>query len=168
MRRIAILIEDLFDDKELIYPYYRMQEAGFTVDLIGSMGNNMYKSKFGMPIKSDLASKDISASDYEAVIIPGGFSPDYMRRTQATIDFVRAMDTLGKPIASICHGPWLMISACQLKGKHLTGFHSIKVDIENAGASYLDQAVVIDGHLITSRTPADLPLFVKTLIDKLH
>lgn len=168
MRRIAILIEDLFDDKELIYPYYRMQEAGFTVDLIGSMGNNMYKSKFGMPIRSDLASKDIAASDYEAVIIPGGFSPDYMRRTQATIDFVRAMDTLGKPIASICHGPWLMISACQLKGKHLTGFHSIKVDIENAGASYLDQAVVIDGHLITSRTPADLPLFVKTLIDKLH
>ncbi len=168
MRRIAILIEDLFDDKELIYPYYRMQEAGFTVDLIGSMGNNMYKSKFGMPIRSDLASKDISALDYEAVIIPGGFSPDYMRRTQATIDFVRAMDTLGKPIASICHGPWLMISACQLKGKHLTGFHSIKVDIENAGASYLDQAVVIDGHLITSRTPADLPLFVKTLIDKLH
>lgn len=168
MRRIAILIEDLFDDKELIYPYYRMQEAGFTVDLIGSMGNNMYKSKFGMPIKSDLASKDIAALDYEAVIIPGGFSPDYMRRTQATIDFVRAMDTLGKPIASICHGPWLMISACQLKGKHLTGFHSIKVDIENAGASYLDQAVVIDGHLITSRTPADLPLFVKTLIDKLH
>lgn len=168
MRRIAILIEDLFDDKELIYPYYRMQEAGFTVDFIGSMGNHMYKSKFGMPIKSDLASKDISATDYEAVIIPGGFSPDYMRRTQTTIDFVRAMDTLGKPIASICHGPWLMISACQLKGKHLTGFHSIKVDIENAGASYLDQAVVIDGHLITSRTPADLPLFVRTLIEKLQ
>ena len=168
MRRIAILIEDLFDDKELIYPYYRMQEAGFTVDLIGSIGNHMYKSKFGMPIKSDLGSKDISATDYEAVIIPGGFSPDYMRRTQTTIDFVRVMDSLGKPIASICHGPWLMISACSLKDKKLTGFHSIKVDIENAGASYLDQAVVVDGHLITSRTPADLPLFVKTLIDKLH
>lgn len=168
MRKVAVLIEDLFDDKELIYPYYRMQEAGFTVDLIGSLGNNTYKSKFGMPIKSDFASKDVSASDYEAVIIPGGFSPDYMRRTQATIDFVRAMDSLQKPIASICHGPWLMISACQLLGKNLTGFHSIRVDIENAGAHYLDQAVVVDGHLITSRTPADLPLFVKALIDKLQ
>lgn len=167
MKKIAVLIEDLFDDKELIYPYYRMQEAGFQVDLIGTEANYTYKSKFGMPLKSDLASKDVSADDYFAVIIPGGFSPDYMRRCQATIDLVKAMDRQQKPIASICHGPWLMISSCQLKGKKLTGFHSIRVDIENAGAIYLDQAVVVDGHLITSRTPKDLPLFTKTLIEKL-
>lgn len=167
LRKIAILIEDLYDDKELIYPYYRMQEAGFQVDLIGSVANNTYKSKFGMPLKSDYASKDVSASDYEAVIIPGGFSPDYMRRCQATIDFVKALDQQQKVIASICHGPWLMISACNLKGKKLTGFHSIRVDIENAGATYLDQTVVVDGHLITSRTPADLPDFTKAIIDAL-
>ena len=167
MKKIAVLIEDLFDDKELIYPYYRMQEAGFKVDLIGSLGNYAYKSKFGMPLKSDYASSEVSASDYEGVIIPGGFSPDYMRRCQATIDFVRALDQQQKPIASICHGPWLMISACNLKGKRLTGFHSIRIDIENAGATFLDQSVVVDGHLITSRTPADLPVFVKAIIDKL-
>lgn len=167
LRKIAILIEDLYDDKELIYPYYRMQEAGFQVDLIGSIANNTYKSKFGMPLKSDYASKDVSPSDYEGVIIPGGFSPDYMRRCQATIDFVRAMDQQQKVIASICHGPWLMISACNLKGKKLTGFHSIRIDIENAGATFVDQAVVVDGHLITSRTPADLPVFAKAIIDKL-
>ncbi len=167
MRKIAILIEDLFDDKELIYPYYRMQEAGYKVDLIGSLGNNTYKSKFGMLLKSDFASNEVPASDYEAVIIPGGFSPDYMRRCQATIDFVKTFDQQQKVVASICHGPWLMISACNLKGKKLTGFHSIRIDIENAGATFVDQAVVVDGHLITSRTPADLPVFAKAIIDKL-
>lgn len=167
MKKIAVLIEDLYDDKELIYPYYRMQEAGFTVDLIGSEANYTYKSKFGMPLKSNLASKDVSANDYEAVIIPGGFSPDYMRRCPATIEFVRAMDQLKKPIVSICHGPWLMISACNLKGKNITGFHSIRVDLENAGANYLDQEVVVDGNLITSRTPQDLPSLTKALLEKL-
>lgn len=167
LKRIAILIEDLYDDKELIYPYYRLQEAGFQVDLIGSVANNTYKSKFGMPLKSDYASKDVSPLDYDGVIIPGGFSPDYMRRCPATIDFVRSIDQQQKVVASICHGPWLMISACNLKGKNLTGFHSIRVDIENAGATYLDQSVVVDGHLITSRTPADLPDFTKAIIEKL-
>ena len=167
MKKIAILIEDLFDDKELIYPYYRMQEEGFQVDLIGPEEHATYKSKFGMPMKSDKASKNVSADQYDAVIIPGGFSPDYMRRTDATVNFVRKMDEQHKLIASICHGPWLMISSCQLKGKSLTGFHSIGVDIENAGAIYLDQEVVIDGHLITSRTPKDLPAFTKAIIHKL-
>ena len=167
MKKIAILIEDLFDDKELIYPYYRMQEEGFQVDLIGAEKNFSYKSKFGMPLKSDLASRDISAKDYDAVIIPGGFSPDYMRRTQATVDFVKDMNALKKPVAAICHGPWLMISSCDLKGRKLTGFHSVRIDIENAGATYLDQEVVVDGNLITSRTPKDLPAFTKAIIKSL-
>jgi protease I len=164
MKRIAILIEELFDDKELIYPYYRMQEEGFAVDLIGAEKNVSYKSKFGMPLKSDFGSKDVSASDYDAVIIPGGFSPDYMRRTQATVEFVKAMNTQKKPIAAICHGPWLMISSCDLKGRKLTGFQSVRIDIENAGAIYLDQEVVVDGNYITSRTPKDLPAFAKAII----
>ena len=164
MKKIAILIEELFDDKELIYPYYRMQEEGFAVDLIGAEKNVSYKSKFGMPLKSDFGSKDVSASDYDAVIIPGGFSPDYMRRTQATVDFVKAMNAQKKPIAAICHGPWLMISSCDLKGRKLTGFNSVRIDIENAGATYLDQEVVVDGNYITSRTPKDLPAFAKAII----
>lgn len=167
MKRIAILIEELFDDKELLYPYYRMQEEGYTVDLIGAEKNVSYKSKYGMPLKSDLASQDVSAKDYDAVIIPGGFSPDYMRRTKATVDFVRDMNAQKKPIAAICHGPWLMISSCDLKGRKLTGFHSVRVDIENAGATYLDQEVVVDGNFITSRTPKDLPAFAKAIIKSL-
>ena len=167
MKKIAILIEDLFDDKELLYPYYRMLEEGFSVDLIGTEKNFTYKSKFGMPFKSDVASKDVSANDYDAVIIPGGFSPDYMRRTPATVNFVREINAQLKPVAAICHGPWLMISSCDLRGRKLTGFHSVRVDIENAGASYLDQEVVVDGNYITSRTPYDLPAFTKAIINSL-
>jgi protease I len=167
MKKIALLIENLFDDKELLYPYYRMQEEGYRVDLIGTDKDTVYKSKFGLPMKSDKSSKEVTVDEYIAVIIPGGFSPDYMRRSEATIRFVRAFDLAKKPIVSICHGPWLMISACQLKGKQVTGFHSIRVDLENAGAIYLDQEVVIDGHLITSRTPEDLPALLKALIQDL-
>jgi protease I len=167
MKKIALLIENLFDDKELLYPYYRMQEEGYQVDLIGTDKDTIYKSKFGLPMKSDKSSKEVTVDSYDALIIPGGFSPDYMRRSQSTIEFVRTFDQAKKPIVSICHGPWLMISACDLKGKHVTGFHSIRVDLENAGAIYLDQEVVIDGHLITSRTPNDLPALTKALINYL-
>jgi protease I len=167
MKRIAILIENLFDDKELIYPYYRMLEEGYSVDLVGPEAHKVYTSKYGLPIKSDVSSAQIKAEDYDALIIPGGFSPDYMRRSENTVQFTRDMDTQNKPIAAICHGPWLMISACDLKGKHMTGFHSVKVDIENAGAIYVDDGVVVSKHIITSRTPADLPLFTKAIINAL-
>jgi len=167
MKRIALLIENLFDDKELLYPYYRMLEEGFQVDLIGSEKNTTYTSKHGLPMKSDLASHEVFSKDYDAVIIPGGFSPDYMRRTQATVDFVKSMSLEHKLIAAICHGPWLMISSCDLRGRKLTGFHSVKVDIENAKATYLDEAVVVDENYITSRTPLDLPLFTKAIIKHL-
>lgn len=167
MKRIALLLENLYDDQELVYPYIRMQEEGFRVDLIGPEKATVYKSKHGLPMKSDFSSRDISADDYDAVIIPGGFSPDYMRRSEATIAFVKAMDEQKKPIAAICHGPWVMVSACDLRSKNLTGFFSIRDDIENAGATYHDREVVVDGHLITSRTPRDLPAFVKAIIGQL-
>jgi protease I len=124
-----------------------------------------YKSKHGLVAVSSLASRDISANDYDAVVIPGGYSPDHMRRCKETVDFVKEMNNLNKPIASICHGPWLLISSCDLKNRKITGFYSIKDDIVNAGATYIDEAVVIDKNLITSRTPKDLPVFVKALID---
>lgn len=167
MKKIAILVEDLFDDKELLYPYYRMLEEGFTVDLIGSEKNVNYKSKHGLLMKSDFGSSDVDANDYIAVIIPGGFSPDYMRRTQKTVDFVKDMNHQNKLIAAICHGPWLMISSCNLNNRMMTGFHSVRVDIENAGATYLDQDVVVDKNFVTSRTPKDLPAFTKAIIKKL-
>ncbi len=167
MKKIAILLENQFDDKELIYPYYRLQEAGFHIDLVGAKKGQSYKSKHGLSMTSDLASNEVHASDYAAVVIPGGFSPDYMRRTQATIDFARDMNDQHKPIAAICHGPWLMISSCDLKGKTLTGFPSIKTDIENAGATYKDEPVIVDGNLITSRNPNDLPDFTKAIINAL-
>ncbi len=167
MKKIAILVADIFDDKELFYPYIRLQEEGFKVDLVGAEKNTTYKSKFGAPAVSDVSSKDITADDYDAVVIPGGFSPDYMRRSKETIKFVSDMNNLKKPIAAICHGPWMMISSCHLKGRNVTGFFSIKDDIVNAGANYLDEEVVIDGNFITSRTPKDLPAFLKAIINAL-
>jgi protease I len=157
IKRIALLIENLFDDKELLYPYFRMKEAGYHVDLVGKTKDTSYKSKHGMPMKSDVASSDISANDYDALIIPGGFSPDYMRRTKAMYD-------QKKTVAAICHAPWLLISSCDLSGKKMTGYHSLKIDITNAGATYVDKEVVIDEHLITSRNPNDLPAFAKAII----
>lgn len=167
MKRIAILVENLYDDFELYYPYYRLLEEGFTVDLIGVKKGEAYKSKHGLPAITTHAITDVKASDYDGLVIPGGFSPDYMRRSKDIIEFVRNLDALEKPIASICHGPWLMISACNIKGKKLTCYHSIKDDVVNAGALYVDEAVVVDGHYITSRTPKDLPVFVKMFISKL-
>jgi protease I len=164
MKKIAILVADLYDDNELYYPYYRLLEEGYEVHLIGALEGHSYKSKFGLPAVSNYAAKDVKASDYDALVIPGGFSPDYMRRSSDIVSFARDMDQLKKPIAAICHGAWLMASSCELKGKKMTCFHSIKDDIIHAGAIYVDEPVVVDGHYVTSRTPKDLPVFVKTLI----
>lgn len=168
MKKVAILIENMFDERELIYPYFRMLEEGYEVDLIGADKDKVYTSKSGLTEKSTKASSEVSSKDYDAVIIPGGFSPDFMRRTEETKKFVKEMNSEGKPIAAICHGPWMLASCCDLKGRNVTSFFAIKDDLVNAGAIYLDQEVVVDGNLITSRTPKDLPVFCKTLIDMLN
>lgn len=168
MKKIAILIEDLFNERELIYPYYRLLEAGYEVHLVGPKRDAVYTSKSGLTEKSTHASNEISAEDYDAVVIPGGFSPDFMRRTKATVDFVREMDKLNKPVAAICHGGWMLASACNLKGKKVTSFFSIKDDMVHAGAEYVDEEVVVSGNIITSRNPNDLPVFLKTIIEKLN
>lgn len=167
MKRIAILVENLYEDLELHYPYLRLKEAGFQVDLIGSEKGVEYLSKHGYPAISDLASSQISAQDYAAVVVPGGYSPDMMRRCEATIEFVRQMDTQGKIVAAICHGPWIMASACNLSGRTLTSFFSIRDDLVNAGATYVDEEVVLSGNLITSRTPQDLIAFTSAIISAL-
>lgn len=167
MKRIAILIENLFDERELIYPYIRLKEEGYEVHLVGTEKDKTYSSKAGLTEKSTHASSEISADNYDAVVIPGGFSPDMMRRCETTKEFVKEMDRQQKPIAAICHGPWMMASCCDLKGKKVTSFISIKDDLVNAGGEYRDEEVVIDGNLITSRTPKDLPAFLKAILEKL-
>jgi protease I len=168
MKRIAILIEDLFNERELIYPYYRLLEEGYEVHLVGPKKDTVYTSKSGLTEKSTHASNEIRAEDYDGVVIPGGFSPDFMRRTKATVDFVRDMDKLNKPVAAICHGGWMLASACNLKGKKVTSFFSIKDDMVHAGAEYVDEEVVVSGNIITSRNPNDLPVFLKAIIEKLN
>ncbi len=167
MKKVAILVANVFEDNELFYPYFRLLEEGYTVDLVGAEADIVYKSKNGAPVKSHKAAKDVSAEDYDAVIVPGGYSPDQMRRSKAMVDFVKAVDKRKKPIAAICHGPWMMASACDLKGRTVTGFDSIKDDMVNAGAAFVDEEVVVDGHLITSRTPKDLPAFSKAILQAL-
>lgn len=163
MKKVALLIEDLFDEQELIYPFHRLRED-FEVVLIGGEADKLYKSKSGFGLKSDIASADARAEDYVGVYIPGGFSPDYMRRTEATVDFVRAMDQAKKPIAAICHGPWMLASAVDLQGVEVTSFYSIKDDLIHAGAQWLDQAVVQSGHYITARNPKDLAQHVQAFV----
>lgn len=164
MKKVAILLEDMFNERELIYPYFRLLDEGCEVHLVGSKKSAVYTSKVGLTETSTHASSDIEAKDYAAVVIPGGFSPDFMRRTQATIDFVREMDRLNKPIAAICHGPWMLASAANIKGKNVTSFFSLKDDLVNAGANYINKEVVMDAHIITSRMPKDLVPFMRETI----
>lgn len=168
MKKIAILIENQFDARELIYPYYRLQEEGYQVDFLGSDKDTVYTAKSGLTEKSTLATSDVSASDYDGLVIPGGFSPDYMRRSKDTVNFVKEMDKLEKPIGAICHGPWLLASAANIKGKKLTAYPSIKDDVVNAGAIWQDETLVVDGHYVTAQTPKDLPKFVVELVKLLE
>ncbi|HHU07295.1 MAG TPA: type 1 glutamine amidotransferase [Clostridiaceae bacterium] len=167
MKKVAMLIENMFDDRELIYPYYRLQEEGFEVHLIGKKKDTVYTGKSGVTEKSTHASDEVSVDDYDALVIPGGFSPDYMRRTPASVNFVRAMNEAEKVVAAICHAPWMLASAGAIEGKKVTSFFSIKDDLINAGAEWLDEEVVVDGNIITSRSPKDLPIFLKTIIENI-
>ena len=164
MKKIAILVADLYDDNELYYPYYRLQEAGFEVHLIGAIKGQAYKSKHGMLATSDFAAKEVNPKDYAGLLIPGGFSPDYMRRSSEIVAFAKTFADAKKPIAAICHGPWLLASVCDLKGRNVTSYYSIKDDLIHAGAIYRDEAVVVDGNYVTSRTPKDLPVFLPAFI----
>jgi protease I len=164
MKTIAILVADFYDDLELYYPFYRLQEEGMTVHLIGALKNQSYKSKHGMIVTSEFAANEVNPAHYDGLVIPGGFSPDYMRRSKEMVAFAKGFAQLNRPIAAICHGPWLMASVCDLKGRKLTSFYSIQDDLVHAGAIYVDAPVVVDGNYVTSRTPKDLPVFVKAFI----
>ncbi|MFH1836089.1 MAG: type 1 glutamine amidotransferase domain-containing protein [Methanobacteriota archaeon] len=168
MVRVAILAENYYEDLELNYPYYRLKEEGFQVDIVGTRKDVVYHGKHGYPVKSDYATRNVTAEDYDAVVIPGGYAPDHMRRHKATLKFVRDMDRKGKVIAAICHGGWMLASCCNLSDKTVTSFFAIRDDLEHAGASWVDRKVVVDGHIITSRKPEDLTSFTGEIIKKLE
>jgi protease I len=145
-----------------------MEEAGFKPIIAGPEAGKTYVGKHGYPCKADIAYDQVQPNQFAALIIPGGYAPDKMRRYVKALEIVRQLDGAKKPIAFICHGGWVPISAKILKGKKVTGFMAIKDDLENAGAHYSDKAVVIDGHLISSRTPADLPQFCQAILELLR
>src|SRR5246500_3129971 len=163
-KRAAILVEQQYQELEVWYPLSRLREAGCKVTLVGPEAGQTYPSKLGYPAKSDKAAKDVSADDFDILVIPGGVAPDFIRRSEAMIRFANGMAEQGKIIAAICHGPWVLCSTQALKGKKATCFFAIKDDVSNAGANYVDAEVVRDGNIITSRKPDDLPAFLQTII----
>ncbi|HHX65222.1 MAG TPA: type 1 glutamine amidotransferase [Chloroflexi bacterium] len=165
-KRVAVLVEEVYEDLELWYPYYRLLEEGASVRLVGPEVKT-YQSKYGYPAPAEVAAADVTADDFDGVVIPGGFAPDRLRRYPAVLDLVRGVFEKGGLVAAICHAGWVPISAGILKGKQATCVAAIKDDMVNAGAIYLDQEVVVDGNLVTSRTPADLPAFLPAIIDVL-
>jgi len=162
-KRVAILVEDAYEDPELWYPYYRLQEAGAIVTLVGPEAK-VYASKHGYPARAEVAASHVSARDFDGIVVPGGFAPDRLRRYPAVLDLVRGINAKGGLVAAICHAAWVPISAGILRGKRATCVSAIKDDLINAGATYLDEAVVVDGNLVTSRTPADLPAWLPEVI----
>lgn len=165
-KKILILIEKEFQDLEALYPYYRLKEAGHVVSVAGS-GEKFYKGKYGYPLETDGNIEDFNPDKFDCVIVPGGWAPDYMRRNKNFVNFIKEMNLKGKIIGAICHAASLLVSADILKGKKVTCFFAIKDDVINSGASYLDKEVVVDGNLITSRQPDDLPAFCKEIIKAL-
>ena len=167
-KRVAILAEDMYQELELWYPLLRLREAGAEVVVVGMPGVEEYHSKVGYPVKVDVTADAVSAAEFDAVIVPGGYAPDRIRRHPPMVELVKGVFERGGVVAAICHGPWVLISAGILKGKQATCFFAIKDDVMNAGATYVDAEVVQDGNLITSRVPDDLPAFCRAIIEALR
>lgn len=167
MKKIAVLVEDNYQVLEVWYPYFRLREAGIKTLLVGSGAKKEYKSKEGYPAQEELSIKKAKADEFDGVIIPGGYAPDILRRYKEINNFVKDIYKTGKLVAAICHGGWVLVSSGILRGKRVTGFFAIKDDLINAGAEFIDKEVVVDGNLITSRNPYDLPAFCREILTKL-
>jgi protease I len=166
-KRIAILAENLYQEMELWVPYYRLKEEGAEVKVVGAGGAKSYASKHGYPVNVDAQAEQLSAVEFDAVVVPGGYAPDMMRRQEPMVRLVREAAEHGKVVAAICHAGWMLASAGVVKGKQVTSFFSIKDDMVNAGARWVDREVVVDGTLITSRKPDDLPAFCREIVKAL-
>jgi len=164
MPKILIMVDEGVEDAEFLYPYYRFQEEGYKVDVVGSKAKETYLGKHGVPIKSNLSPEEVNVDDYGALIIPGGRAPDRMRINKGLVRIVRDFYERGKVIAAICHGPQMLIEADVLRGKRATCWKSVATDLRNAGATFVNSPVVIDGNIVTSRFPADLPKFCRETI----
>lgn len=164
-KRVALLIEDDYEDVEVTGPRDGLRAAGVEVVIVGPRAGQEYKGKKGVAVvAADLAAGAAHAKDFDAVIIPGGYAPDRMRMRHAMVDLVRETLEAGKPVAAICHGPQLLISANAVRGRTLTCWPSIAIDVKNAGGLYVDRPVVVDGQIITSRKPDDIPVFTEAIL----
>lgn len=163
-KRIVVFVEQQYNEQEFWYPKFRLLEAGATVIVAGPAGGKAYPGKSGLPADADAGFADIDPGTVDGLVVPGGFAPDFMRRSPACIELVRQLHAKGKPIAFICHGGWVPVSAGILKGRKATSFMSIKDDMINAGALWEDSPVVVDGNLVSSRTPDDLPDFMRAFL----
>jgi protease I len=164
VKKALILAGDGVEDAEFLYPYYRLMEEGFEMDVAGSEAGKTYTGKRGYPTKSNRAAVDVQINDYAVLVVPGGHAPDKWRMDDAFVRIVRQAFESNLVVASICHGPQLLIEAGVVKGRRMTCYSSVKTDLVNAGAHYEDREVIVDGNLISSRQPADLPAFMREAI----
>ena len=163
-RRVLVLAADLFEDMELLYPVFRLREERVAVTIAGLDAQPVHGKKGYGPLEVDATVDAMSAEAFDALVVPGGFAPDKLRRSPKVLDLVRDFDTAGKPIAFICHAGWVPISAKILKGRRATSVGAIRDDMENAGVDWVDEATVVDGNLISARTPDDLGPWMKALL----
>ena len=168
MARIAMIVDEMFEDSELRVPHDRLREAGHEVVLVGVEKAKRLAGKKGKEkFTPDRTIDEVTPGEFAALVIPGGYSPDKLRTNKGMVELVREMFDRGKPIAAVCHAPWMLVEADALRGRTVTSWPSIRTDLTNAGATWVDREVVVDGNLITSRKPEDLEAFSRTLIDLL-
>jgi protease I len=168
MKTIGAIVDDVYEDLELWYPRIRLEEQGWTVIVAGPEAGRVYAGKHGYPCKAERAFASLDPSRLDALLVPGGFAPDRMRRDPAVLQLVRDMHAAGKLIAFICHAGWVLISAGILRGRRATSTVGIRDDMTNAGAVWVDEPLVVDGNLLSSRTPADLAAFGRGMVDWLN
>lgn len=169
MARIAFVVGEDFEDSEFRKPYDGLRAAGHDIDIIGAKAGAEVHGKTGEEtVKIEKAASDVDAASYDALVIPGGYSPDHLRTDEPVVAFVQTMARAGKLVAAVCHGPQLLIEADTVKGRVLTSWPSVKTDLMNAGATWVDEEVHVDGKLITSRKPDDLPAFTRAIVDGLR
>lgn len=168
MARIAFLVDDMFEDDEFLRPVARMREAGHDPIIVGTRGGRQITGKNGAVATIGRSSRDVSEAEFDAVVIPGGYSPDKVRTDEAMVTLTRQMVEAGKPVAAICHAAWVLAEADVLQGRTITSYPSVRTDVENAGARWKDEEVVEDGNLITSRNPGDIPAFCDAILRQLR
>lgn len=166
-KKVLTIVSKDFDDLELWYPILRLREAGASVHVAGERANDSIIGKYGLSVTTDLAFSEVKISDYDAILIPGGWAPDYLRRLPEVLDFVRFMDKEKRVIGQICHAGWVLASAGVLKDVNVTSTPGIKDDLSNAGAIWHDVSAIADGHIISARRPPDLPDYLPLIIKAL-